>query len=150
MPVDASMSLSLSLIYIYIYIYIYGLCLYIHISKVADLSQKWPEGSFSIATMPRRRKGATSFPGLLHFTLDPYLIMLTVKQGEIKYHFLSLWYDSTWDWNQVSQAHWQTVYSLGQWPSMWTSMQRVGILVWMDVYSSIKRIAKQARDLGRF
>ena len=27
-----------------------------------------------------------------------------VKQGRIKYHFLSLWYDSTWDWTQVSRA----------------------------------------------
>ena len=35
--------------------------------------------------------------------------MLSVKQGGIKYHFLSLWYDSTWDWTQVSRAigeHW--------------------------------------------
>ena len=30
--------------------------------------------------------------------------MLSVKQGNIKYHFLSLWYDSTWDGTQVSQA----------------------------------------------
>ena len=30
--------------------------------------------------------------------------MLSVKQGGIKYHFLSLWYDSTWDWTHVSQA----------------------------------------------
>ena len=30
--------------------------------------------------------------------------MLSVKQVGIKYHFLSLWYDSTWDWNQVSRA----------------------------------------------
>ena len=30
--------------------------------------------------------------------------MLSVKQGSIKYHFLSLCYDSTWDWTQVSQA----------------------------------------------
>ena len=30
--------------------------------------------------------------------------MLNVKQGGIKYHFLSLWYDSTGDWTQVSQA----------------------------------------------
>ena len=49
-------------------------------------------------------EGTTPFPGLLHFTLDLYLIMLSVKQGGIKYHFLSLWYDSTWDWTQVSQA----------------------------------------------
>ena len=35
------------------------------------------------------------FPGLLHDILDVYLIMLSVKKGGIKYHFLSLWYDPT-------------------------------------------------------
>ena len=35
-------------------------------------------------------EGTTPFPELLHFILDPYLIMLSVKQGSIKYHFLSL------------------------------------------------------------
>ena len=30
--------------------------------------------------------------------------MLIVKQGSIKYHFLCLWYDSTWDGIQVSPA----------------------------------------------
>ena len=30
--------------------------------------------------------------------------MLSVKQGDIKYHFLSLWYDSTWDWTQFSRV----------------------------------------------
>ena len=30
--------------------------------------------------------------------------MLSVKQEVIKYYFLSLWYDSTWDWTQVSWA----------------------------------------------
>ena len=29
--------------------------------------------------------------------------MLSVKQGGIKYHILSFWYDSTWDWTQVSR-----------------------------------------------
>ena len=47
----------------------------------------------------------TPFPGLLHFTLDTYRILLSVKQGGIKYHFKSLWYDSTWDWNQVSRQN---------------------------------------------
>ena len=54
-----------------------------------------PKAPFSIGTTPR--EGATPFPGLIHFTLDPYFIMLSVKQGGIKYNFLSLWYDSTWD-----------------------------------------------------
>ena len=30
--------------------------------------------------------------------------MLSVKQVSIKYHFLSLWYDSTWDWTPVSRT----------------------------------------------
>ena len=30
--------------------------------------------------------------------------MLSVKQGGIKYHFLSLWYDLSWDWTPVSWA----------------------------------------------
>ena len=46
----------------------------------------------SIATTPTCRGRRYSFPGLLHFTLDTYLIMLSIKQGGIKYHFLSLWY----------------------------------------------------------
>ena len=32
-------------------------------------------------------EGTTPFPGLLHFTLDMYLILLSVKLGGIKYHF---------------------------------------------------------------
>ena len=36
--------------------------------------------------------------------LDPYLIMLSVKQGGIKYHFLNVWYDSIWDWTAVSRT----------------------------------------------
>ena len=60
------------------------------IGKLATLVEGDPKAPFSIATTPRCRGGATPFPGLLHFTLDPYLIMLNVKQGDIKYHFLSL------------------------------------------------------------
>ena len=49
-------------------------------------------------------ESATPFPGLLHFTLDHYLIVLRAKQGRIKYHFLSLWYDSTWASTTVSRT----------------------------------------------
>ena len=72
--------------------------------KLATIVEGNPKAPFSIATTPRCRGGRYSFPGLPYFTLDPYLIMLSVKQGGIKYHFLSLWYDSTWDWTQFSQA----------------------------------------------
>ena len=40
-------------------------------------------------------KDATPFPGLLYFTLDPYLILLSVKQGSIKYHFFWV-FGMTW------------------------------------------------------
>ena len=72
--------------------------------KLATIVEGNPKAPFSIATTTMCRGGRYSFPGLLYFTLDPYLIMLSVKQGGIKYHFLSLWYDSTWDWTQVSRA----------------------------------------------
>ena len=31
--------------------------------------------------------------------------MLNVKQGGIKYYFLSLWFDLTWDWTPVYRAN---------------------------------------------
>ena len=49
-------------------------------------------------------EGATPFSGLLHFTLDTYLMLLSIKYGGIKYHFLSLWYDSTRDWTPVTRT----------------------------------------------
>ena len=76
-----------------------------YLSKVGDHSRGWPEGSlFNSLLHEGVGEGATPFPGLLHFTLDPYLIMLSVKQRGIKYHFLSFWYDSIWDWTHVSRA----------------------------------------------
>ena len=65
--------------------------------KLAILVKGDLKAPFSIATTLMSRESTTPFPGLLHFTLDPYFIMLSVKQGGIKYYFLSLWYDSTWD-----------------------------------------------------
>ena len=49
-------------------------------------------------------EGVTPFPGLLHFTLDTYFILLSVKQGGIKYHLKIFWYDAIWDWTKVSQT----------------------------------------------
>ena len=72
--------------------------------KLATLVESDPEALFSIATTLRCRGGCYSFLGLLHFTLDAYLIMLSAKQSGIKYHFLRVWYYSTWDWTQVSRT----------------------------------------------
>ena len=69
-------------------------------SKVGDLCRGWPKGSlFDSYYTKVYGRGATPFPGLLHFTSDPYLIMPSVKQGGIKHHFLSLW-----DWTEGSRA----------------------------------------------
>ena len=73
-------------------------------NKFVNVIEGDPKAPFSIATTSRCREGRYAFPGLTNFILDLYFIMLSVKQGGIKYHFLSLWYDSTWDWTQVCRT----------------------------------------------
>ena len=55
-------------------------------SKVGDHSRGWHEG-FLFNSFQGVGEGATPFPWLLHFTLDPCLIMLSVKQGGTNYNF---------------------------------------------------------------
>ena len=50
---------------------------------------------FSIAATLECKGRHYSFPWIAPLTLDMYLIMLSIKQGGIKYQFLSLWYDSS-------------------------------------------------------
>ena len=71
---------------------------------MATVVKGYLKAPFSIATTPRGRGGCYFFLWIAPLILGTYLIMLSVKQGGIKYHFLSLWYDSTWDWTPVSQA----------------------------------------------
>ena len=61
-----------------------------YIVMLATLVEGDLKAPFSIASTPRCRGGCNSIPQLLHFTLDTYLIMLSVKQSGIKYHFLVL------------------------------------------------------------
>ena len=61
-----------------------------------------PKAPFSLVTTLKCRGGHYTILWLLHFTLDLYLMILSVKQGSTKYHFLGLWYDLNWDWMQVS------------------------------------------------
>ena len=60
--------------------------------------------------------------------------MLSIKQGRTKYHFLSLWYDTTWDWTVVSRTIRQTLYSLSQ----WNKLPRVHEL-YEDIFQELKR-----------
>ena len=48
-----------------------------------------PKASFSIASSARYWESATPFLGLFNFTFDSYLIMLSIKQGGTKFHFLN-------------------------------------------------------------
>ena len=75
---------------IYIYIYIYYLLYVIYKVKLATVVKGDPKAPFLVTTAPM-------YKGFLHFTLDTYLILLSVKQEGIKYHFLSLLYDTAWD-----------------------------------------------------
>ena len=52
-------------------------------TTVVGGDQKAP---FSILTTPIE-ESATRLPRLFYLTLDRYLILLSVKQGGIKYHF---------------------------------------------------------------
>ena len=47
------------------------------------------KASFSIATTPWYRGWRNSFPWIAPPSLDPYLILLCIKQSVIKYHFLA-------------------------------------------------------------
>ena len=63
------------------------LCVYISWLTVVKDNLKAP---FSIATTPRCKRGHYFFPWIAPLTLDPHYIMLSVKQGGIKYYFMSL------------------------------------------------------------
>ena len=64
--------------------------------KLATFVEGDPKAPFSIATTPKCKRWCYSIPWIA--PLDPYLKMMSLKQGGIKYHFLSLWYGSTWGW----------------------------------------------------
>ena len=61
-----------------------------------------PLASFSIATTPTCWGGCYTFFWIAPLILDPYLIILAVKQRGINHPLFSLWYGSTWYWTPVS------------------------------------------------
>ena len=73
--------------YKYLQFPVWKLPLNLNKSKVGDCCRGWPESFLCISYyIEVLRRIATPFPGLLHFTLDTYLWMLSVNQGGIKYH----------------------------------------------------------------
>ena len=74
---------------------------YTHIyilSKFGDCSRRQPEGSHFNSYYTKVYEKAL----LLDCSTLPLIrtCVLSVKQRGIEYHFLSLWYDSTWDWTR--------------------------------------------------
>ena len=67
------------MVYIYIYIYIY--------ISWPTVVEGDPKATFSIGISPRCMGRPDSFPLITSLPFDPYLILLSVKQGSIKYHF---------------------------------------------------------------
>ena len=67
------------------YIYIYIILISWEILVKDD-----SKAPFSIAITSRYRRVRYTFPWIAAITLDLYLIMLSVKQGGIKYYFLTL------------------------------------------------------------
>ena len=79
-------------------------------------------------------------PRLTDFNLDHYLIMLSIKQGGIKYHSLSLWYDSTWDWTQVSRT-------IGEHSNHYAIYIYI-IYIYRDIGPAVRVFANGPGDLG--
>ena len=86
----------------YIYIYIYSTHIHIldknKLVKLATVVKTKFNAPFTLVTTLRCRGGCYSYPWMAPLTLDPCLIMVSAKQRGIKYQFLSIWYDSAWDW----------------------------------------------------
>ena len=57
------------------------------IYKLVTIVKGDPKAPYSLATTLRCRRGHYSFPWIDQFTLDSYLIMLSVKQGFMRYQF---------------------------------------------------------------
>ena len=89
-----------------------------------------PKAAFLIAMPPKSREQPYSFPRIALLTLASYLIMLSVKQEGIKYHFLSLKYDSTWDWTPVYRTIDEHL----------TYLANVAIYIYIYIYKELEKL----------
>ena len=69
--------------------------------RLATLVKGDPKASFSVATTPRCRGGRYSISWIAPF-YSWSLPECKARRNQVP--FLSLWYDSAWDWTVVSQT----------------------------------------------
>ena len=70
-----------------------------------------PKSPFSIVTTPRCRERCYSFPCIAPHTLDPYIIILSVKQ--VPFFESLVWLDLELNFDLLD--HWRTVKQLWHW-----------------------------------
>ena len=70
--------------------------------RLTTLVEGDPKAPFSKATTPRYRGGRYSIPWIA--PLYPWSLPYKTECKARRHQFLSLWYDSTYDWTQVSRA----------------------------------------------
>ena len=63
------------------------------------------------------------------FNSDYNLTKLSAKKGSIWYHFLSLWYESTWDWILVTQSIDKHSNHNTNWPVIYIYIYIVGVFM---------------------
>ena len=96
---------------------------------MAILIEGDPKAPFSIAITPSGRGGRDSIRWISPLS---HLIVLSGKQGGIKYHFLSL-VRLDLGLNPGLLDHLRTLYSFGQWPSYANYLFLIGIQIRVDL-----------------
>ena len=68
--------------------------------------------------------------------------MLSVKQGGIKYQFLSLWYDSTWDWTPVSRT-------IGEHSNHYTNAPIIYIFIYLQPHTYMHGYRNKSNNIEK-
>ena len=75
--------------------------------------------------------------------------MLIVKQGGIKYHFLSLWCDTTWNWTLVSWIIGEHCNHYKK--NIWLNLTETSnLLTLLSISSSLRMSLLDGKNLGRY
>ena len=87
----------------------HAICIKVKNCLLATIVESDLKAPFLIAMTTWCRGGRYSFPWIAPFTFEPYLIMLSVKQGGIKYHFFESLVWLNLGLNPGLLGHWWTL-----------------------------------------